>query len=154
MMPLREYKRGAVVPLAGLALAGYYLLVFLPLVHRADAIEDRLMQDWKKLTTALDQTNAVALDFRRINNQIQDNAGRSLDWQVRRFPHGVIGGTQRQLSEGGEIGQDLGIPSPMLQPHGDHMSAIGCNAGLPGLPRVHLGTVFSREPIPDQSAYG
>jgi hypothetical protein len=72
MMPLREYKRGAVVPLAGLALAGYYLLVFLPLVHRADAIEDRLMQDWKKLTTALDQTNAVALDFRRINNQIQE----------------------------------------------------------------------------------
>jgi hypothetical protein len=70
MRPFREYKRGAVVPLAGTALATYYLLVFLPLAHRADGIEDSLRQYWGRLTAALDQTNAVALDFQRITNQL------------------------------------------------------------------------------------
>jgi hypothetical protein len=72
MRPFREYQRGAVVPLAGLVLAGYYLLVFLPLAHRADAIGDSLMRHWGQLTNVLDQTNAVALDFQRITNQLQD----------------------------------------------------------------------------------
>jgi hypothetical protein len=72
MTPFREYKRGVVVPLAGVALAAYYLLVFLPLAHRADAIEDRLRECWSELATNLDQTNAVALDFQRLNNQLQE----------------------------------------------------------------------------------
>jgi hypothetical protein len=71
MRPFREYQRGAVVPLAGLVLAGYYLLVFLPVAHRADAIGESLTRHWGQLTNVLDQTNAVALDFQRITNQLQ-----------------------------------------------------------------------------------
>ena len=73
MRPFREYKRGALVPLAGIALAAYYLLVFLPLAHRADALEDRLSNQWNQLTAALGQkTNVVALDFQRITNQLRE----------------------------------------------------------------------------------
>jgi hypothetical protein len=73
MTPFREYKRGALVPLVGLVLAAYYFLVFLPLAHRADRIEDRLQRHWSQLAAALDQkTNVVALDFQRITNQLEE----------------------------------------------------------------------------------
>ncbi len=73
MRPLREYQRGAVVPLAGIVLAAYYLLVFLPLAHRADAIEGRLSNEWRQLTDALGQkTNTVALDFQLISSHLDE----------------------------------------------------------------------------------
>jgi hypothetical protein len=68
----QEYKRRAIVPLAGLALAAYYLLVFVWLAHRAAQFDGPLRQHWKDLASALDQTNATALDFQRITNQLRE----------------------------------------------------------------------------------
>lgn len=72
MRPFREYRRGVVVPLAGLVLGAFYLLVFLPLAHRADSIEEGLRRQWRQLTDALDEkTNTVALDFQRLTSQLE-----------------------------------------------------------------------------------
>lgn len=66
-----EFKRLSFLPLAGLALAAYYLFVFQPLARRAQDLDAPLEKSWRTLTTALDQTNAMAVDFRLITNQLQ-----------------------------------------------------------------------------------
>lgn len=72
MASFHKYKHRALLPLAGLALAAYYLLVFVPLSHRADNLDEPLQGAWRKLATALGQTNATAIDFRHITNQLSE----------------------------------------------------------------------------------
>jgi len=72
MPSLQEYRRRSFLPLAGVALAAYYLLVFLPLSHRADSLDEPLRKDWDKLAASLDQTNSSALDFLHITNQLKE----------------------------------------------------------------------------------
>jgi hypothetical protein len=72
MTSLREIKRRGALPLAGLALGAYYLLVFLPLAHRADSLDEPLRKAWHKLTFSLDQTNSTTLDFSQITNQLNE----------------------------------------------------------------------------------
>lgn len=72
MLSFQEYKRCTLLPLAGLILGLYYIFVFLPVARRADSLDAPLNQAWHKLATALDQTNATALDFRQITNQLAD----------------------------------------------------------------------------------
>ncbi len=68
---LKESQTAAVVPLAAMALAGYYLFVFLPLSHRADSLETALGNDWKKLVAELHQpSNTVTLDFESLAQQL------------------------------------------------------------------------------------
>ena len=45
-------------------------MVFLPMKHRADTLDAPLRQSWRKLTAALDQTNALTVDFQRVTNQL------------------------------------------------------------------------------------
>ncbi len=71
MPSLQEYKRRSLLPVAGLALAAYYLLVFVPLDRRAKNIEEPLRRDWARLAASLEQSNAVSLDFSAISNQIK-----------------------------------------------------------------------------------
>jgi hypothetical protein len=72
MLPsLNESKRRSLIPLAGLALAAYYLLVFVPLGHHADDLDLPLRKAWQKLAGALGQTNATTLDFVRLTNQLE-----------------------------------------------------------------------------------
>jgi hypothetical protein len=70
----QEYRRRGIIPLTGLALAAYYLFVFLPLGRRAESLDAPLQKAWEKLSTSLDmgQTNATAIDFLRITNQINE----------------------------------------------------------------------------------
>lgn len=70
----QEYRRRGIIPLTGLALAAYYLFVFLPLGRRAESLDAPLQKAWEKLSTSLDvgQTNATAVDFLRITNQINE----------------------------------------------------------------------------------
>ena len=70
MIPFKEYQRRAVIPLAGLVLAGYYLFVMRPLAHRAEKLEKPLNEARHKLLVSLDNTNAVAVDFQHITNQL------------------------------------------------------------------------------------
>jgi hypothetical protein len=72
MLSFREYQRRSLLPLAGLALAAYYVFVFMPLARRADSLDTPLDQAWRKLAAGLDQTNVTALDFRQITNQLAD----------------------------------------------------------------------------------
>ena len=67
-----EYQRRGLVPLAGLALAAYYLFVMLPLSHRAENLNEPLQKAWQKLSVSLDQTNATAVDFLLITNQLNE----------------------------------------------------------------------------------
>lgn len=66
---LREYHRRGLLPLAGLALGTYYLLVVLPLGQRAENLEAPLQKAWQGLEGALGQTNATTIDFLLITNE-------------------------------------------------------------------------------------
>src|SRR6516225_3708687 len=72
MFSFREYQRRSLLPLAGLALAAYYVFVFMPLARRADSLDTPLDVACRKLAAGLDQTNVNALDFRQITNQLAD----------------------------------------------------------------------------------
>ena len=72
MASYHELKRRALLPLIGLALALFYLLVFVPLARQAQDLDEPLQKGWRKLAASLDQTNAFALDFLRITNQLYE----------------------------------------------------------------------------------
>lgn len=71
-MSFQEYKRRSILPLAGLVLAAYYFLVYLPMQQKAAGFDAPLKKDWAKLCAALDQTNAVTLNFRQLTNQLSE----------------------------------------------------------------------------------
>jgi predicted lipoprotein len=68
----REYQRRGLIPLAGLALAAYYLFVLLPLARQAESLDEPLQKAWQKLSVSLDLTNALAINFLRITNQLSE----------------------------------------------------------------------------------
>src|SRR5438128_125016 len=72
MASFSEYRRRGIVPLAVVALAVYYLLVLMPLSRKAHELDARLNIGWQKLSTALHQTNATAIDFLHITNQLSE----------------------------------------------------------------------------------
>ena len=67
-----EYQLRGIVPLAGLVLALYYFLVFLPLTHRSRKLDEPVQKAWHTLLSSLDQTNSSAIDFLRITNQLAE----------------------------------------------------------------------------------
>lgn len=71
-IPFSQYQRRGIVPLAGLVLAAYYLFVLLPLERRTGSLDEPLQKAWQKLTVSLDQTNATAVDFLYITNQLSE----------------------------------------------------------------------------------
>jgi hypothetical protein len=71
-IPLREFRRRGLIPLAGLVLAAYYLFVLLPLSRRAQGLDAPLQKAWHALATSLDQTNASGIDFPAITNQLSE----------------------------------------------------------------------------------
>lgn len=71
-IPFKEYQRRAVIPVAGLVLAGYYLFFMRPLAQRAENLEKPLQEAWHQLLVSLDQTNAKTVDFRHITNQLSE----------------------------------------------------------------------------------
>lgn len=68
---LQERRRRKLIPIVALALAALYLFVVLPLGRRADKLDEPLNQAWRKLSSALNQTNNLALDFVGITNQLE-----------------------------------------------------------------------------------
>ena len=85
-MPFSKYHRRGLIPLAGLALAAYYLFVLLPLSRKAASLDPPLLKAWQKLSLSLDQTNALAIDFLHITNQLSEtrHALAALDTAKRR----------------------------------------------------------------------
>jgi hypothetical protein len=71
-LPFREYQRRALVPLIGIALAAYYFFVLLPLAQRARNLDEPLQKAKLKLLASLEQSNATAIDFQRITNQLSE----------------------------------------------------------------------------------
>jgi hypothetical protein len=71
-IPFSDYQRRGIVPLAGLVLAAYYLFVLLPLARRAAGLDEPLQKAWQKLSVSLDRTNATAVDFEYITNQLSE----------------------------------------------------------------------------------
>jgi len=69
---LQEYRRRTVVPLSAVALAAYYLFVYVPLGKRAQELDRPLNQGWRKLATSLGHSNAVSIDFLHITNQLNE----------------------------------------------------------------------------------
>jgi hypothetical protein len=69
-LPFSHHQRRGLVPLVGLALAAYYLLVMLPLSRRAARLDQPLHKAWQKLSASLGQTNATTIDFLHITNQL------------------------------------------------------------------------------------
>jgi hypothetical protein len=69
--PLNEYQRRSVLPLAGIALAAYYVMVFLPLKRHAERLDVPVEKARVKLAGSLDQTNAP-IDFSSISNQLDE----------------------------------------------------------------------------------
>ncbi|PWU18424.1 MAG: hypothetical protein C5B50_09105 [Verrucomicrobia bacterium] len=71
MASFQEYKRRSLVPLAGMGLAAYYLLVFLPIERRAEGLDAPLRQARKQLSMSMHQTNG-GFDFARLTNQLAE----------------------------------------------------------------------------------
>jgi hypothetical protein len=71
-IPFSEYQRRGLIPLIGVALAGYYLFVMLPLTHKAANLNAPLQKAWHTLSLSLDQTNVNAIDFLNITNQLSE----------------------------------------------------------------------------------
>lgn len=69
-IPFSEYQRRGIVPLAGLVLAACYLFVLRPLAHRSASLNGPLQDAWQKLAVTLGQSNATAIDFLTITNQL------------------------------------------------------------------------------------
>jgi type II secretory pathway component PulM len=72
MPSFHEYRRLTILPLTALALAAYYVFFYLPLERRSRSLDAPLQQSWKKLAESVDQTNALALDFAHITNQLAE----------------------------------------------------------------------------------
>jgi hypothetical protein len=72
MSSFREYRRRCVVPFAGLALAVYYIFVFMPLSRRARDLDLPLEKEWRTLAASVEQTNALMIDFLHITNQLAE----------------------------------------------------------------------------------
>jgi hypothetical protein len=72
MISLRPYRRYALIPLAGLALAAYYLLAFEPLARRARNLDEPLNLAWRRLAISMEQTNSLGLDFQLLTNQLAE----------------------------------------------------------------------------------
>jgi len=70
MASLVEIRRRAIIPLAGVGLAAYYLTVFLPLDHRAKSLDAPLDKAWQNLALSLGRPKASAIDFSSISNQL------------------------------------------------------------------------------------
>jgi len=68
----QEYRRRAVIPIAGLGLAAYFFLFYLPLARRAEKLEGPLSKAWSRLAAGLEQTNATSIDFQQLTNQLSD----------------------------------------------------------------------------------
>ena len=71
-MPFSESQRHSIVPLAGLVLAVCYFFVLRPLAHRAERLDEPLQKAWQKLSSTLGQSNATAIGFRHITNQLSE----------------------------------------------------------------------------------
>jgi hypothetical protein len=72
MASLAEIKRRATIPLVGVGVAAFYLLVFLPLDHRAGSLDVPLDKAWQKLATSLGRPKSAAIDFGSISNQLSE----------------------------------------------------------------------------------
>jgi hypothetical protein len=69
---LQEYRRRTIIPLAGLALAAYYLFVYLPLNRQSTQLDQPLERSWKQLVNSLGRSNAPTVDFLRVTNQLKE----------------------------------------------------------------------------------
>jgi hypothetical protein len=58
--------------MAGLALAAYYIFVFMPLSRKAHNLDAPLEKEWRTLSASLEQTNSVTIDFLHITNQLAE----------------------------------------------------------------------------------
>lgn len=67
-----ETRRRSLLPLLAVALAAVYLFIYVPLGQKAGRLDAPLDQAWRKLATALGQTNALRLDFVAITNQYHE----------------------------------------------------------------------------------
>src|SRR5882724_9042967 len=72
MASFQHLKRRSIVPLAGLALVAYYVIVLVPLSRRAEGLDAPLQTAWQKLSASIDQTNVTAIDFLHITNQLAE----------------------------------------------------------------------------------
>ena len=72
MASFKEIRRRCLLPLAGLALALFYLLGFMPMAHEAASLDAPLSAAWRKLALSMGQTNALAIDFLHLTNQLNE----------------------------------------------------------------------------------
>jgi len=72
MASMKEYRRRSFIPLVGIVLAAYYLVVLVPLNRSSRELDEPLNKSWKSLSAALGQTNTVAIDFAYLTNQLNE----------------------------------------------------------------------------------
>lgn len=65
-----ETRRRLILPLLAGVLGAVYLFGFVPIDRKATSLAAPLEQSWRRLATALGQTNALKLDFVSITNQL------------------------------------------------------------------------------------
>src|SRR2546421_4190799 len=71
-MRFQEYTRRGLIPIAGIMVAAYYLIVLLPLSRRTHSLDAPLQNAWQELSSSLEQSNVIAIDFLHITNQLAE----------------------------------------------------------------------------------
>jgi len=91
-MPLDpETRRRLILPLLAGVLGAVYLFGFIPVDRRARSLDAPLEQSWRQLTAALNQTNAVELDFVSLTNQLEETrAALAVFEQARQQARGRV----------------------------------------------------------------
>ena len=72
MALIHEYKPPMLLPIAGLLLVGYVILIYIPLSRRAKSQEEPVQKAWHKLALSLEQTNSTSIDFLQLTNQLTE----------------------------------------------------------------------------------
>ena len=72
MASFQHLKRRSIIPLAGLGLLAYYVIVLVPLSRKATGLDAPVQTAWQKLSASIDQTNVTAIDFLHITNQLAE----------------------------------------------------------------------------------
>lgn len=72
MASFHEYKRRTFIPLAGVVLAVYYVFVFVPIDNQSRELNEPLQKSWRNLAGSIGRSNAMAIDFLHITNQLSE----------------------------------------------------------------------------------